>query len=855
LIHPFTPNAMTTLSWILDWLMTASVRASGVVLLVIALQFLLKRGLGARARYALWLPVLLVLLSPAFPESRWSVASVLVTAPSVPSAVPQVREAPQPEMALDITQNAGQIARRQSIDWKRVWPAVWLAGCALMMIVLGVSHTRTLRRCGRTRLPVSDALQAEINRIAEQIGLRRAPLVWRSPEIQSPAVTAVLKPLLLLPAQFETHFTPHEARLILQHELTHLKRHDLPLNALMCLLITLHWFNPVLWFAFFNIRADREAACDAQVLADAAPERRRDYGHALLKVESAFAPAPLSLGFIGLFQRGAALRRRIQSIANPHPTAPAMKLLTLTLVSALTFLGVTRAATEPEASPEIFLDARFIEIRGDKNQPASADAELEKALDGLAKTTPNSGPVKAVLDDPGYQLLIRRISSTKGVDLMAAPRMTTRSGQKATVEVTREFLNPAGKPVEGPQVGVMLDVLPTLTSEGLLELALNSKIVEFDGFVDGPNDEKKPVFSERKVEARAALKPGQSALLDLGIRTDTQDVQEEDASGKIISQHQDTYTRRAIVLVTARVADSPPEPAPAKAFSNGKSAFRPGDSIRIRQVQRGNGFMTVTADYELASTDSANLSLHITSTTSSAGVKTSHTQSKTISKGKGTVVLHHPDLYEGLPHLTFYDTQSGQAMGGIYFGTPAEAEASQKLNLNYMLKTTSKVPAQIKASTPGAAEARQYDFSKANLGDVLRFLATETGLQFVSLSEGHPTSKKLVTFSLMARPFDILVTLCRAFDLELSQDQDVWHIRPNPDDELIGKVYPHPMTIPVDTILGDIRSVLGVDGKVATATPKGNVLHKPADDTFHVNATQLQHTWVEAYFKGLGHRP
>ena len=500
----------------------------------------------------------------------------------------------------------------------------------------------------------------------------------------------MLKPILLLPASFETHFTAQEANLILQHELTHLKRHDLPLNTLMCLLITLHWFNPLLWLAFFKIRADREAACDAQVLADASPQHRRQYGHALLKVESAFASPPLNLGFIGLFQRGAALRHRIQSIANPHPTPPFMKLLTLVLISALTFLGVTRAATEPTPGPEIHLEARFIEINGKRNQPSSADAALENALADLVPNAPPSGPIKALLDDPNHQLLLRQLSSTKGVDLMSVPSLTTRSGQRATVEVAREFLDPSGKPVEGPKVGVTLDVLPTLTKEGSFDLDIHSKIVEFDGFIDGPNNEKKPVFNERKTEARTILQSGRTALIDIGSRTDTQEVIEEDVNGKVLSQRQDIFTRRAIVLITARLAKPAKPSAATKDFTPGKSTFRPGDSIRVRQVQRGNGFMTVTADYDLASTTSAKLSLHVTSTTNTNAIKTSHTQSQTVTQGKGTVILHHPDLYEGLPHLTFYSPENGQAIGGLYFGTPEEADASQKLDLNYMLAPTSE---------------------------------------------------------------------------------------------------------------------------------------------------------------------
>jgi bla regulator protein blaR1 len=830
---------------------------------VVALQFLLRKKIGARARYALWLPVALVLVTPAFPESRWSVQTVFVTAPKVQTMPPPSSEIP----SLDAAPASPSEISAPSIDWRQLLPVAWLSGSVILIGLLGFSHIRSLRRYARTQLPVSDSLHAGIARVSDNVGLRRPPRVWRSPDVHSPAVTNLFRPLLLLPAAFEKHFTPREARLILQHELTHLKRHDLSSNALMCLLITLHWFNPVLWLAFFRIRADREAACDAQILTSADAEQRRDYGHALLKVESALTPAPLTLGFIGLFHRGAALRYRIQSIASPRPTPLLMKLLTLALISSLTFLGVTRAATEPAPGPEIHLEARFIEITGERNQPKSADITLEKALANVVKTTPPSGPVKALFDDSNKQLFFSQLSTLKGVDLMAAPRMITRSGQRAQVEVTREFLDSSGKPfsVGGPQVGVTLDVLPTLTKGVSFDLDIKSKVVEFDGFIDGPKNGKKPVFNERKTEARTTLQSGQTALIDIGTRDDTQEVFEEDSNGKILSQHQDTFTRRALVLVTARLAKPAPANTSPKAFTPGKSTFRPGDDIRIRQVRRSNGFMTVTADYELASTDSARLSLHITSHKSNAGIKTSQTQSQTVTRGKGSVILHHLDLYEGLPLIAFHNLENGKAIGGLHFGSPEQAAASQKLDLSCMLEPSpeERKPNTIASGDVSASRNRaepkpslqQYHFKKAPLRDVLRSLATDAGWKFISLSDGHPASSRLVTFSLKARPIDALQRICHANGLRLLFDGNTLYVRPADDAELVGKSYPHSTATAVDSILSDIRALLGVRGNPASRTeeaPKSSVIYKSADNAFYVNASRLQHTWAEAYFTALG---
>ncbi len=704
---------MTNLIPFFEWLLAASFRASAVTLVVLAVQFVLRPHLSARARYALWLPVLFVLLTPVFPKSRWSVENAFIAKPEPVQMLPLNMEDPSSTALPVIVSDLPQSAPPTLIDWSSVRLNTWLFAASATLLFMGLSFAQTLRRFKKSRQPVSHELHSQIAQIAREVGLRHSPRVWTSAAIQSPAVTGLLRPVLLLPADFDREFTPQEASLILQHELTHLKRHDLPLNALMCLLMVLHWFNPLLWLAFFCIRTDREAACDAQVLQNATPRLRSDYGHALLKVETAFAPLRLSLGFVGLFQRGAALRSRIQSIATQHQPHPAMKLITTVCIVLMTFLGITSAAIDAEKAPTITINARFIEITSKANQPTDADEVLAQTLADMPLTAKDGGPLKAVLDDAQNQTFVRRISQQKRVDLMSTPSVTTRSGQKASIEVVREFaLPPGNKPLE-KKVGVMMDVIPTLNDENWLDLTVNPRVVEFEGFIKDNEGQQQPVFNVRKADARLRLKSGQTAVLDLGAKIDVQDV-EDITDGKVV-RSEEFFTRRVIVLITAQVADATPKVAPAAGFTIGQSLFLPGDDIRITQVQRGGDFMTVTADYELTSAEEANISLHITSTKNSSGTKTAASQSKTITKGKGTVVLHHPSIDDGMPHVSFYPTSGGKAFGGIYFGTVEESGASKRIQLNYLNDKT-EATATPKAS-PLEAKLKSIVFPSVRFHD------------------------------------------------------------------------------------------------------------------------------------------
>lgn len=97
---------------------------------------------------------------------------------------------------------------------------------------------------------------------------------------------------------------------------------------------------------------------------------------------------------------------------------------------------------------------------------------------------------------------------------------------------------------------------------------------------------------------------------------------------------------------------------------------------------------------------------------------------------------------------------------------------------------------EAKAQELRNAPSQQYDFSKSNLADVLRFLATDAKLSFISLPEESPEASRVITFSINSSPFSVLETLCKANGLALIPEENgMWYIRPSDDRELEGRSY------------------------------------------------------------------
>lgn len=87
------------------------------------------------------------------------------------------------------------------------------------------------------------------------------------------------------------------------------------------------------------------------------------------------------------------------------------------------------------------------------------------------------------------------------------------------------------------------------------------------------------------------------------------------------------------------------------------------------------------------------------------------------------------------------------------------------------------------------APVKLYDFDRASLRDVLRFMADDAGIPFVALQESSAAESTLVTFTLRASPFRALETIAGANGIHLFFENGIWFMRPINEQELIGRIY------------------------------------------------------------------
>jgi HEAT repeat protein/beta-lactamase regulating signal transducer with metallopeptidase domain len=216
-------------------------------------------------------PIALIEDAPAAPPLHRPRADGAARTPSDPIAAAAT---PPPAPA---TFDTGLLRR---IDWPFALMLLWTIGAAAILarLIVGVVAVAWISR----RLPdVSDAPWLPLARgLAGELGLERVRFL-QSGAASMPMAWGVIRPSVLMPADADS-WPAERLRMVLLHELAHVKRRDCLTHVIAQLTCAAHWFNPLAWLAARRLRVERERACDDLVLA--AGTRGSEYADGLLDV-------------------------------------------------------------------------------------------------------------------------------------------------------------------------------------------------------------------------------------------------------------------------------------------------------------------------------------------------------------------------------------------------------------------------------------------------------------------------------------------------------------------------------------------------------------------------------------------
>jgi beta-lactamase regulating signal transducer with metallopeptidase domain len=377
---------------------------SALTVLVLVLRKPVANRFGSRAALLLWSLPAIRLLAPAIPKevgpepmAPMAPATTPMLSEAALTQVPQVMPAaerqltlPGPTIPLQSTElhTSFAFSLPTSAELAAVTVSLWFAG-VLTVLFLCWSRGRTWRQTliAESR-PVSGALSERARRAARHVGYRRSFELLVTDAAETPQVMGLRRPILAVPAKFETMFSPDEQDMALTHELVHLRRNDLLVLHLAEIGFALQWFNPLVKTARQALRSDQEAACDEAVRGLGVNTKR--YAELLLKSAGLGRPVPaLTLDH--------SLKERIVRMQLPvsAPLKRAVFILAAS-ASAIAVAGFTASRVEVAAAVQEDERSERRSVRGEASDQGRA--RLEELLSELSSLEDDLDDLEDELD-------------------------------------------------------------------------------------------------------------------------------------------------------------------------------------------------------------------------------------------------------------------------------------------------------------------------------------------------------------------------------------------------------------------------------------------------------------------------
>ena len=423
-----------------------SISASWVVVAVLALRFCLKKA-------PKWVNVLLwgiVAVRMVFPFSIESVLSLIPSAetisptimmeqtPSVQTGVPALNHVINPVISGSFTPAPGASANPLQI-WIPVLTGLWLFGIAALFLYSAASYWRLRRK------------------VCEAVILRGN--IYQSENVCSPFVLGIIKPKIYLPYHMDSREMDH----VIAHEQTHIRRKDHWWKPLGFLLLTIHWFNPLMWLSYVLLCRDIELACDEKVIGKMGNAQRADYTQALVACSvdrRLIAACPLAFGEIGV-------KERVKSVMNYKKPAFWIVLASVIVCAVIAVCFLTNPiGFQFDVSANTIVSANHFDMRN-ADDPVSIEmtpaqiSELNSRLAGV-KNCKRSDKYAGLT--PGYQISAQMQDGSyiriSGYSLSDNTMVDIEQNGKRYAVSDREFQEYLSRICAGGDVSAAFDLQP-----------------------------------------------------------------------------------------------------------------------------------------------------------------------------------------------------------------------------------------------------------------------------------------------------------------------------------------------------------------------------------------------------------
>lgn len=407
---------MQSIGEILNWSLTASC----IIALIFLINTIFNKHLSKTYQCALWMIVLVRLLIPSMPNSSVSLFNLLskgevavntesiveknnkikLSLEEVEEGVVQAGKIEQQEKSnLNASIAADTLKEQENLGQEgKFLYAIWIIGAISVGAYFTYGYLRVSCKLRKLQPVTNKEILNLFEACKDKVKLPKKSLNISLVEGEMPMIFGVLRPTIAVPI----HYKKEALETILLHELVHYKYKDYLLTYVQLIVLALHWFNPIVWFAMKQIKEDIEYACDERVIHLGVA--KKIYAETLLEM---VIPKTKENAFIqGMGDTNKQVKNRIIKVADLKKKKILGSVLSLLLVSVLTVGCLTDAkVNNNEKYVEGVENIVFFGMDQDGSHADCIMVASVNAEDGTIKVTSIPRDTKVVLDEAQKALL------------------------------------------------------------------------------------------------------------------------------------------------------------------------------------------------------------------------------------------------------------------------------------------------------------------------------------------------------------------------------------------------------------------------------------------------------------------
>ncbi len=339
------------------FLLNNSITAGYLVLAVLLLRPLLKKA-PKYIRCILWSFVGLRLILPFSVESIFSLIPsaepipqeiLYESEPTIHTGISFINSTVNPILSESMAPDVGASVNPMQVA-ATVAGYVWLLGVIALVVYALISYIRLRKK-------LREAVREQGN-------------IWLCDRIPSPFLLGIFKPRIYLPSALPEA----DREYVIAHENAHIRRKDHWWKPLGFLLLTVYWFNPLMWIAYIFLCRDIEFACDEKVIRELGADSRQHYSEALIHASVSrkmISACPVAFGEEGV-------KGRIKSVLNYKKPAFWIILISLLVCTAVAVCFLTNPLKKDDSQKIPANEYRFRATVVEINEDSLLVEPLEK---------------------------------------------------------------------------------------------------------------------------------------------------------------------------------------------------------------------------------------------------------------------------------------------------------------------------------------------------------------------------------------------------------------------------------------------------------------------------------------------